>query len=312
VSLVAWFVLDLPLPPYRWAGFALAIPAAIVLGASAAGDRFARSDRRGGALLPAALGILATVWLAGAGASVWWGREPTLVAYEFAELRTLASYLEPLPVDTRVVILMEAYRKRAPFNRAWTMLPPERFPYITMVAARVRPDAPDLGLPPAAQGRPGTVVVALDAFRRPAGIGTPLGPGVHLISGPAPRGVEPGLPPRAPPSIAMAFTVVILLSVLVFTGGGWAASLSDLPALGIVSVAPAFGVAILGALGLVASRVGIPLRGLGGIGLVALIAISGWVAALLVRRRDGGPPSSEPPGSDPGRPYGSSSALGPS
>ena len=110
----------------------------------------------------------------------------------------------------------------------------------------------------------------------------------------------------------MAFTVVILLSVLVFTGGGWAATLSDLPALGVVSVAPAFGVAILGALGLVASRVGLPLRGLGGMGLVALIAISGWMAALLVRRRDGGTPSSEPMGSDPGRPYGSSSALGPS
>lgn len=312
VSLVAWFVFDLPLPPYRWAGFALAIPAATVLGAYAAGDRVERSDRHGVALLPASLAVVAAVALASAGAAVWWSRDPTLVAHEFAQLRTLTSYLEPLPVQTRVVILMEAYRKRAPFNRAWTTLPPDRFPHITMVAARVRPDAPDLGLPPAAQDRPGTVVVALDAFRRPAGIGTPLGPGVHLISGPAPRSVESGVPPRAPAPIAMAFTVVILLSVLVFTGGGWAGALSDLPALGVASVAPAFGVAILGALGLVGSRVGIPLRGLGGMGLVGLIAISGWVAALLVRRRDRGTPSFEPARSDPGRPYGSSSALGPS
>jgi hypothetical protein len=312
VSVVAWFILDLPLPPYRWAGFALAIPAAIVLGTYAAGDRFVGSGRHAVALVPDSLAVVASVALAAAGASVWWSREPTLVAYEFAQLRTLTSYLEPLPVETRVVILMEAYRKRAPFNRAWTMLPPKRFPHVTMVAARVRPDAPDLGLPPAAQGRPGTVVVALDAFRRPAGIGTPIGPGVHLLSGPGPRGVEPGVPPRAPPPIVMALTVVILLSVLVFAGGGWAATLSDLPVLGFVSMAPAFGVAILGGTGLVASRLGVPLRGGGGIGLVGLIAISGWVAALLVRRGNRGhrPPSTAR--TDLGRRYGSSSALGPS
>ena len=33
VGLVGWYLLGLPLPPYRWAAFALAIPAAIVLGA---------------------------------------------------------------------------------------------------------------------------------------------------------------------------------------------------------------------------------------------------------------------------------------
>lgn len=287
VSVLAWFVLDLPLPPYRWAGFALAIPAAIVLGMYAAGDRLERSGRHGVSLVVASLGVVAAVALAGAGASVWWSREPTLARGVFAQLRTLTSYLEPLPLETRVVILMQAYRKRAPFNRAWTELPPERLPHVTMVPARVRPDAPDLGLPPAARDRPGTVVVALDAFLRPAGIGLPLGPGVHLISGPDPRDVESGVPPRAPPPIAMASMVFILLGVLVFTGGGWAA-LSDLPVLGIVSVAPALGVAILSCAGLVASRLGVPLHGPGGIGLVGSIAISGWVMAILVRRRGRG------------------------
>ena len=54
VSLVAWFLLDLPLPPYRWAGFALAIPAAVVLGTFASRDRLERSGRQ-------RLGVLAII-----------------------------------------------------------------------------------------------------------------------------------------------------------------------------------------------------------------------------------------------------------
>jgi len=126
-------------------------------------------------------------------------------------------------------------------------------------------------------------------------IGLPLGPGVTLISGPAPRHIEAGVPPRAPPGIELAFMVAILLAVLVLTGGGWAAALSDLPALGIVSVAPAFGVAILSCTGLVASRLGVPLHGLAGAGLVGGIAIAGWITALV--RRDRRHTSGSPTGS---------------
>lgn len=299
VSLLAWFVLDLPLPPYRWAGFALAIPAAIVLGAFAAADRFQRSNRHGVALIAVSFGLVATAGLAGAGASVWWNRGPTLAAGEFAQLDTLTSYLEPLPLETQVVILLEANRRRAPFNRVWAGLPSERLRYVTMVAARVRPHAPDLGLPPAAR-RPGTVVVALDAFyREPLHIGLSVGPGVHLVSGPRPRDVEAGVPPRAPPGIALAFMVALLLAVLLLSGGGWAL-LSDLPALGIVSVAPAFGLATLSCAGLVASRFGIPLHGLGGAGVVAGVAIAGWALGILRRVRQG----SSAPREGSGRPTG--------
>lgn len=284
VSLVGWFLLDLRLPPYRGAAFAIAIPAAIVLGAFAAADRSERSGRRGVALVAVSFGLVATVGLAGTGASIWWSREPTLDAGELAQLRTLTSYLGSLPLETRVVILLKVHQQHPPFNRAWTMLPPERLRYVTMVAARVEPNAPDLGLPPAAWNQPGTVVVALDAYRKPRDVGLSLGPGVHLISGPLPRDVEVGVPPRAPPGIALAFQVAILLFVLLLTGGGWAA-LSDLPVLGIVSVAPAFGLAILSCAGLVASRSGAPLHRLGGGCLVGGIAVAGWVAAVLRRRR---------------------------
>lgn len=284
VSLVAWFVLGLPLPPYRWAGFALAIPAAVVLGAFAAGDLFERSGRHRIAALAVAGGLAATVGLAGAGASVWWSREPTLVGGEFAQLSTLSSYLESLPPPTRVVILIDAYRKRAPFNRAWTGLPPGRLRYVTMVPARIDGDAPDFGLPPVARKRPGTVVVSLDAYRKPPGVGRALGPGVHLIWGPEVRAVEVGVPPRAPPALDLAGSAALLLAVLVFSGGGWA-SLADLHALGIVSLAPAFGVAVLSLIGLAASRVGVPLHRPWGACLVAAVGIVGWTAAFVRRGR---------------------------
>lgn len=284
ISVVAWFLFDLPLPPYRWAGFALGIPIAIVLGAFAVGDLLERRRRRLLASLAVAGALAAVVGLAGAGASVWWNLEPTLAADEFGQLRTLSSYVGSLPPQTRIVILIEAYRKRAPFNRAWTGLPADRLRFITMVPARIDERAPDLGLPPAARERPGTVVVSLDAYREPPGVGRSLGPGVHLIFGPDPEGTQVGAPPRAPPPIHLAASVVVLLGLLAFSGGGWA-SLTDLPSIGIVSVAPAFGVGILTATGLLASRAGVPLHPPWGTVLVAAVGVAGWVVALVRRRR---------------------------
>lgn len=289
ISVVAWFLLDLPLPPYRWAGFALGIPIAIVLGAFAAGDLLERRGRRRLASLAVAGALAAAVGLAGAGASVWWSREPTLAADEFGQLRTLSSYVESLSPQTRIVILIEPYRKRAPFNRAWAGLPADRLRFITMIPARIDERAPDLGLPPAARERPGTVVVSLDAYREPPGVGRSLGPGVHLIFGPDPEGIQIGAPPRAPPPLHLAVAVVVLLGVLVFIGGGWA-SLTDLPGIGVVSVAPAFGVAILTSVGLLASRAGVPLRPPWGTVLVAAAGTAGWLVAFVRRGR---PPAGE-------------------
>ena len=284
ISIVAWFLLELPLPPYRWAGFALGIPIAIVLGAFAAGDLLERRGRRLLATIAIAGALAAMVGLVGAGASVWWSLEPTLDADEFGQLRTLSSYVGSLPPQTRIVILIEPYRKRAPFNRAWTGLPADRLRFITMIPARIDEQAPDLGLPPAARERTGTVVVSLDAYREPPGVGRSLGPGVHLIFGPEAEGIQVGAPPRAPPPIQLAAWVVLLLGVLAFSGGGWA-SLTDLPGIGVASVAPAFGVAILTSVGLLASRAGVPLHPPWGTVLVAAVGIAGWVVTLVRRGR---------------------------
>ena len=284
ISVVAWFLLDLPLPPYRWAGFALGIPIAIVLGAFAAGDLLERRGRRLLASLAVAGALAVGVGFAGAGASVWWSREPTLAADEFGQLRTLSSYVGSLSPQTRIVILIEPYRKRAPFNRAWTGLPADRLRFTTMIPARIDERAPDLGLPPDARERPGTVVVSLDAYREPPGVGRSLGPGVHLIFGPDPEGIQVGSPPRAPPPLHLAASVVVLLGLLAFSGGGWA-SLTDLRGIGVASVAPAFGVAILTSVGLLASRAGVPLHPPWGTVLVATVGIAGWLAAFVRRGR---------------------------
>lgn len=284
VSLLAWFVLDLPLPPYRLAGFALAIPIAIVLGVFAAGDRFEWSGRGGGALIVVGVSLVATVGLAGAGASVWWAREAQLDAAELAQLGTLSSYLKPLPIDTQVVLVIDPRRRSLPVDRAWAGLPVRRLKHVVWVTAKAGPITAERRLPPAARDRPGTAVVALHAYRKGSTIGRSLGPGVTLISGPVPRRIEAGVPPRAPAAIELVIMFAILLAILIITGGGWAA-LSDLPVLGIVSVAPAFGVAILSGAGLVASRLVGPLRGPAGAGLVGGIALAGWATAMFSRAR---------------------------
>ena len=282
-SLVAWYFLDLPLPPYRWAAFALAIPASIVLGTFAMGDRLRRSGRRR-ASVAAALGVAAAIGLASAGASVWWSREPTLTAQESAQLATLSSYLEPLPTDTKVVILLDRGRRKAPFNRAWAGLPADRLPYVTMLAEHLRPQAPGFGLEPELLASD-TVVVSLDAYREPTSLGRQLGPGVHLISGATSPGVRAGEPPRAPPGVALGLSTVALLALLVVTGGGWATLLTGLPRIGVASVAPAFGTAVLACIGFAASRLHMPLHGFTGAGLVVAVAVSGWAAAYIGRSR---------------------------
>jgi hypothetical protein len=308
ISVVGWYLLDLPLPPYRWAGFALAIPVSVVLCAFVIGDRLARPGGHLG-LMGTVLGAAATIGLVGAGASVWWSREPTLDADEFGQLGTLSAYLEPLPVDTPVVILIGSGRRFAPISRAWAGLPAERLRYLRMVPAAIRPDEPAFGLDPDLLGDPRAVVVALDAYhRRPVDAGVPLGPGVHVLVGPRSE-VEPGAIPRAPPAIGLAAGVAVLLAVLVLTGIGWAA-LTDLPALGVVSVAPALAVALLTCAGFVASRLGIPLHGWGGAGLVVGIAAVGWIAAIARSRRPVA--IATIPNGVVERRQGSSSALGPS
>ena len=132
-------------------------------------------------------------------------------------------------------------------------------------------------------------MVSLDAYREPPGVGRSLGPGVHLIFGPDPEGIQIGAPPRAPPPLHLAVAVVVLLGVLAFIGGGWA-SLTDLPGIGVVSVAPAFGVAILTSVGLLASRAGVPLRPPWGTVLVAAAGTAGWLVAFVRRGR---PPAGE-------------------
>jgi hypothetical protein len=282
VALAGWYVLDLPLTPYRWAGFALAIPASIVLGAFAAGDRLELAGKRRLGTVAVSLGLVAAVGLAGAGASVWWSREPSLTTTEFAELGTLASYLRPLPPRTRIVILLDRVRI-PPINRARAGLPAGRVPYVTMATARVHPKAPDFGLgPDILDGEP-TVVVALDSYLKDRlDTGRLVGPGVHLLVGPDPREVRPGSLPRAPSGLVLVLALVGSLGVLLVVGSGWAA-LSDLPVLGVVGVAPAFGLATLSVAGLVTSRMGIPLHGLGGIGVIVGVALAGWTAAMLLR-----------------------------
>lgn len=301
-GLVAWYGLHLSLPPYRWAAFALGIPALIVLGLLVLERGLAHRFGVAGGVAGAILSIAAVVGLAGAGAAVWWHREPLMNGTQFAQLATADAYVRSLPDGVPIVVLIERGR-RAPLDIIRAGLPAARIPEIATASARILPDGSIQQDPAEAALVPsGAVVLVLNALSHSptTPTGTPLGPGVTLIAGPPPAApIEPGVPPRAPSGPALFLLCVALVGVLTAAGSGWSAGLTDLGWLGSLTLAPTFGLAVLGLSGMAASRLGVPLSGGGGVGVVLATSAGGWIAWASVRRRgrpgpEGGPERIEP------------------
>ncbi len=284
-----WYVLHLPLPPYRWAGFALGIPLLISIGALAARTRLIEHSGWGRRLAGALLLLAAGVGLAWPGAAVWWTRDARVRATELAQAGTLGSYLAGVPAHTPIVLVVGEHRRAEPIaGLVRGGLPIDRVPDVRVVPGRIDPGASDLGLGAGIVGSDpnGTVVVEFDAYLpRPATAGRLLGPGVHLFAGPAPGAVTPVPPPRAPSAAALAWLTAASLAVLALAGLGWALGLGGLPPIGAVAMAPAFGIALLGPIGLVSSLLGVSLAGAGGIAILAVTALSGAAVAALRRAR---------------------------
>jgi hypothetical protein len=77
---------------------------------------------------------------------------------------------------------------------------------------------------------------------------------------------------------------VTCLVALAVAGAGWSLALTDVPLIGALSLAPAFGLAGLGIVGLVGSAEGVPLHGFGGVALFLVTASSGGLLAVVARR----------------------------
>jgi hypothetical protein len=272
VGLIGWYWLDLDTRPYRFAGAALGVPLLIVLGPLA----IARLD--GGVVR--ALGTIAAAGAAGAlaitGAQVWWNLEPKHGPELFAQLAVVERYAERLPTDTVIGLTYGGgFRPISPVRAG---LPVDLIGRTSLLKLRDRaPVVPRDG-----------VLLHLEALnRRPAPSGGQrIAPGVTLVAGP--DGAVPApAPPRAPRPARLAAILLMLTGCLVVVGAGWTVALTQVSGVAALTAAPAFGLAGLGVLGTVASRLGVPLEGPGGVALIAGIAGVGWVAAVVRRHRGG-------------------------
>jgi hypothetical protein len=145
----------------------------------------------------------------------------------------------------------------------------------------------DLGIP----APPGGVVLWVDEVdRRSPPPGIALGPGVLLLIGP-----PPSLPlrrsglPRSPPGGRLVGLAVIALVVLTVAGSGWA-GLARTDDIGRAALSPTFGLAALGLLGLVASRLGVGFNRSGSLAIIAVTTALGWGVDHLSRHRGCRPP----------------------
>jgi hypothetical protein len=287
VGLFAWYLLHLPAPPYRWAGFAFVIPALIVLGALAIWARAGLRWPRSGAAAGIGLTAVAVAACVAPGIHVWWDvAGPRIDAVQLAQVRTVADYLAGTPAGTPVLFLTNPSRGNAPLDLIRAGLPAARIPDVSVASARVRADGslvtPEgAPLPPAA----GAVVVVLDSLLGGSPAGTRLADGITVVQGPAPQAPSTLAPlPRAPSGPALVGLWALILAILGAVGSGWVSGLTDLGGAGRIALAPAFGMAVLGLGGTVASRLGVPLRDGGGVGLLLGSLAAGWAMWWLTRR----------------------------
>ena len=278
-GVVAWYRLELPLPPYRWAAVALGLPILAIaagpwIGAALAHRfRFART-------VGAAVAVLAVCGLALAGIDVWWGGHSQMTPEDRVELAIITRYLTPLPPDTPVTIVVAPGGARLPIDRVFSGLPPERLPSVHLVGER--PNALPGLAPPS-----GGVVLFAQAFNRaPTTVGTSIGPGVRLLSGPPPPAEmgEVPQPPRAPAGPAMAGYIALSLVLLGAAGYAWT-GLLHLGSVGRVALAPAVGGAMLGLTGALLARAGVRPAGPGALLDLAVTVGAGVAVAWSVGRR---------------------------
>ncbi len=281
VSLIAWYVLDLPAPPYRWTAFALGVPLLVVFAAACVGERVRARWAHVGRVLTIVLLVIVSGGLAVAGARIWDRADAGLEAAGFVQLEAMARYLDGSPgeppvflttpsnVPSAVVPQVQAGVSAAVFGRLSFL--PGPLPRTTPTATDDLPE--------------GAIVLYLSAIdRRPAPPGDELVPGVVIVVGPPPATpIAVPTVPRSPSASAMAGFVLVWLLMLAIAGSGWA-GLMGVDPIGRIALAPTFGVALLGPIGLLTGWAGVPFDRPGSAGLVALTAAVGWGSDLLARR----------------------------
>jgi hypothetical protein len=287
-GLIAWKLLDMTVP-HRIVPFALGVPALIVLGAGATRSwTDARASRpgmapwvRAGALVSAVLVLAATAWLARAGTETWSDQPAGYTPEQLTQAAMLATYLEAVPPETRVVIPVGTGIWR-PLRALLVTLPIERYEMVRTWRVDFFGDTRDFRRRLAERFPSGTVAVYLAGYSAQAPLkGTALGPGVILLAGPEPpRRLV--VAPVEPTDAGTLFRLTAVSVATVFVVGlGWTLLLTGLPAFAAVGLSPAIGIAALSLGGLVVGRLGFPLGRGGGVIAALSIGLLGWIAFAL-------------------------------
>ena len=118
----------------------------------------------------------------------------------------------------------------------------------------------------------------------------PVAPGVWVVRGPSvPVELAAAPSPVGPvAALPVAVAAVALVALLFAVGSGWSvAAARGRPVFAALALAPAVGIAALVVAGVAADRAGISLAGSGAAAVAVVAAVTGWVAAVLVRRGPG-------------------------
>jgi len=288
-------------PVYRVAAFALGVPmlaAAALVGLVVIGRRLAPVVAALGAVL-AVLGLVVGLRLAW---DVWSEQVPVMERAEVDQLTAAAGYLRASGVEGPVIFVVEVGTSTPSGRAIRAVLPTElaerAYVYLGSVENLLSGRPTLRGVPkfdrdssnwwrtiqPILDQDPVIVLPQAYAADLSTDRGSRVAHGLTVIRGPeAPPGFEP--PAFVLPSDErLLWGSGAVLLALGLVGAGW--SLALLPAGGLVRVAfaPAFGVAMLALVGLVADRVSVPLGGAGAVGVGVVTALGGVGAAILQTR----------------------------
>jgi hypothetical protein len=256
---------------------------------------------RGGVRLAAAASAASMLLMAAGSFIAWHRQEPFLDEAKVAELEVLNRYVTAAPPGTPIVVPVASGDETATFdvtqaeNLVRAGVPPDRVADVHVVLVNhVAGDAERAALERVtseeaqqAIGEAGTpaLVASMQAFTSIPVI-APDGSGVDVTMDagvPSPRPSPAAVPtdplePSSPAGIVLASLAV--LALLWVAGYGWARAAVDATA--AAALAPAFGIAALTLIAIVAERFGLPLDGSVGPTLVSLAAAGGGYLAWRV------------------------------
>jgi hypothetical protein len=292
---VAYAWLDLEVPVYRIAAFALGIP--ILVAAGGVGLAMWGS-RRFGLAGTVAGGVVVALLVSGvvlAGRAVWNDERPLMTEESVAAFSAVSAYLDRADIERPVVFLASERRLVPVLRQVYAGVPPRLITRTRVFVgaledlvagqATTRPaalaEASSLSLPGAleiADQDPLIVHVGeVNPVLPPPRAARSVSPGVSVVGGP-PLVVEASVP-RVGWGSLIAMTAAGLL-LLILLGAGWSWSLVPADWLARLGLAPAMGAAVAVLVGTIADRAGVGFDGPAAVWMLVGTAVSGWAPAV--------------------------------